>query len=528
MTTYIRGIGVQNFKTYSKYQLCEFSSISLLIGKNGVGKSSFIQAAQFIFKYLKNPTAFRYFPDDEFQMIKNEKIVNDDVFSENFTHLTQFINDISKPLIVDLLIDFGFENNKFFICPLKYRFTFNVVTLEEEQYLSLNELKIFNIENNQLIFKNDYEQNNESFNIEVTKEGAIFLLTSFIKYTNKEDLPKPKKGSLKILLGKENINDKKNELKATFASFERQFLYEIDGIKISFTSQRFLPEHGFGPDEILTEINLFNDEIIFCFSNCSNELKYILNISYQAIKESFQINAKKLQEIETIKISEISSRKRTLDKDEVYLKCFSNPNSLNSDFLINNLRRFKFKGIPEITLISKDDKKYKAVLVNNNPKKINLIDEGSGYWTLTYLVLMLGNEINKNKILLIEEPETYLHPHFQANLADLFIEASETLGLQLIIETHSEYLVKRLQRRISQTFRRDRLSSGIIEEQEPIPFNLFPSDVSINYIHDVSLSNDIVNIKIDINGELDQPFPPDFMDVAINEDLLSFKLKNLN
>jgi predicted ATPase len=141
---------------------------------------------------------------------------------------------------------------------------------------------------------------------------------------------------------------------------------------------------------------------------------------------------------------------------------------------------------------------------------------------------MLANEVNKGKILLIEEPETYLHPSFQANLADLFIEATETLGLQLIIETHSEYMVKRLQRRISQTFKRDKIKNSLIGEQELLPFNILPSDVSINYIHDQKLSNDIIKIQIDNDGELDRPFPPDFMDVSLNEDLLSFKLRNLN
>lgn len=526
--TYIRGIGVQNFKTYSKYQFCEFSSISLLIGKNGVGKSSFLQAAQFIFKYLKNPTAFRYFPDDDFQMIKNEKVVNDEVFADNFTHLTQFINDTSKPLIIDLLIDFGFENNKFVISPLKYRFVFIIMTLDDEQYLFLDELNLFDNETNDLLFTNNYKQHNESYNIDLTKEGRVFLLTSFLNYINKEDLPKPTKGSLKMLLGKETINDKKNSLKTKFGHLEKQFLYEIDEIEFSSPIQRFMPEHGLEPGAILTEVNLFNDEITSYFSKCSYELKEVLNLTYQGIKDSFQINSKKLQEIETIKISEISNRKRTLSKDEVYLKCFSSLNSIDDDFLFNNLKRFHFKGFPEIQLISKDDKKYKVVLDNSQPIKINLIDEGSGYWTLTYLILMLGNEVNKNKILLIEEPETYLHPNFQANLADLFIEATEKCGLQIIIETHSEYLVKRLQRRIAQTFRKDRIKNSIIKEQAPIPFDVFPSDVSINYIHDVELSNDIINIQVDNNGELDRPFPPDFMDVSINEDLLSFKLKNLN
>jgi len=59
-------------------------------------------------------------------------------------------------------------------------------------------------------------------------------------------------------------------------------------------------------------------------------------------------------------------------------------------------------------------------------------------------------------ILFIEQPELHLHPSAQSNLADLFIDvlASRQSGfprnVQLIIETHSEHFLNRLQRRIAE------------------------------------------------------------------------------
>jgi predicted ATP-dependent endonuclease of OLD family len=527
MKPFIRAIGIQNFKSYSKYQLCNFSSISFLVGKNGAGKSSFVQAAQFIFKYIKNPKEYHNEEIEQYPRIKNDKIIYEDFFSDNFTHIAQFIGDISKPLIIDLIIDFGFKNNNIYINPLKYRFVFNVRNISDEHFLFLNEFKIFNSNNNDLLFTNNFNQENDYSNIEITKEGSIFLLESFFQYINTQDLLISKEIPLVFLqdLNKE-INKEKNELKSVFSPLEKQLFYEIDDIEISSSIDRLTVEQGFGPNKFLPKVDLFNDEITNCFTNCSNELKYILNHSYQEIKKNFLENSKKLQEIESIKISEISSRKRSLEEDDVYLKCFYKKENINNKFLKNNLNRFKFKGEPCKIRISKDDKKYKVVLDNQN--KINLIDEGSGYWTLTYLIMMLGNKINENKIILIEEPETYLHPNFQADLADLFIEATELLGVQIVIETHSEYLIKRVQRRIAQTYGKDRPKNKIIKDDETFLFNLYSSDVSINYIHDETNSNDIVSIQVDNNGELDRPFPPDFMDVSLNEDLLTFKLKNLN
>lgn len=56
----------------------------------------------------------------------------------------------------------------------------------------------------------------------------------------------------------------------------------------------------------------------------------------------------------------------------------------------------------------------------------------------------------------MEQPEIHLHPQVQAELADLFITAirakenGSPRGTQLIIETHSEHFLRRLQRRIAE------------------------------------------------------------------------------
>jgi len=56
----------------------------------------------------------------------------------------------------------------------------------------------------------------------------------------------------------------------------------------------------------------------------------------------------------------------------------------------------------------------------------------------------------------MEQPEIHLHPQVQAELADVFISAvhayehSRPRNVQLIIETHSEHFLNRLQRRIAE------------------------------------------------------------------------------
>jgi len=56
----------------------------------------------------------------------------------------------------------------------------------------------------------------------------------------------------------------------------------------------------------------------------------------------------------------------------------------------------------------------------------------------------------EGSILLFEQPELHLHPGIEALLADLFLEVAFQRNLQVIVESHSEYLLTRLQRHVAE------------------------------------------------------------------------------
>lgn len=45
----------------------------------------------------------------------------------------------------------------------------------------------------------------------------------------------------------------------------------------------------------------------------------------------------------------------------------------------------------------------------------------------------------------VEEPEIHLHPNYQSMLAEMFYDAYKTYGIHFLIETHSEYLIRKSQ-----------------------------------------------------------------------------------
>lgn len=84
------------------------------------------------------------------------------------------------------------------------------------------------------------------------------------------------------------------------------------------------------------------------------------------------------------------------------------------------------------------------ILLATNGEQINLRDVGVGV-SQVLPVLAAAYIAQPGTIIIVEEPESHLHPLAQALLAELFVEASKDRKVQFIVETHSEHLFRRLQ-----------------------------------------------------------------------------------
>jgi len=65
-------------------------------------------------------------------------------------------------------------------------------------------------------------------------------------------------------------------------------------------------------------------------------------------------------------------------------------------------------------------------------------------------VLTLCYYVPERSTIIMEQPEIHLHPAVQAGLADVFIDAIKSRRIQIILESHSEHLLRRLQRRMAE------------------------------------------------------------------------------
>ena len=80
---------------------------------------------------------------------------------------------------------------------------------------------------------------------------------------------------------------------------------------------------------------------------------------------------------------------------------------------------------------------------------VPLTDVGFGVsQVLPALVLLYY--VPEGSTVMLEHPEIHLHPSVQSGLADIMLSAAKTRNIQIIMESHSEYLLRRLQRRVAE------------------------------------------------------------------------------
>ena len=149
---------------------------------------------------------------------------------------------------------------------------------------------------------------------------------------------------------------------------------------------------------------------------------------------------------------------------------------------------------------------FRLMLEDVNGIKSNIIDVGYGISQILPIIaqILVGSSSrnmygeDRGNLVIVEQPELHLHPAAQSELADLFVSGAIEGKKQMLIETHSEHFIRKLQILIADP--NCKISS---------------SDVAVYYVDKgVDGSASLREMEILPNGKFKEKWPAGFFDKA--------------
>jgi hypothetical protein len=162
-----------------------------------------------------------------------------------------------------------------------------------------------------------------------------------------------------------------------------------------------------------------------------------------------------------------------------------------------------------VTEVAKGSGLYRAFLRRDADSPETLItDVGFGI-SQVLPVLVLLYYAPEGSTVLLEQPEIHLHPAVQSALADLIISVVKSRNIQVILESHSEHLLQRLLRRISEG------------NESPYP-EIDLNDVKLYFCDTSDGTSELDKLRVNLFGGIEN-WPNDFFgdqfgDVAAREE----------
>lgn len=463
------GFGFKNFKKFKYFPIIDLAPITLVVGPNNSGKSSFIKALTFFLFNVRH-----LFCNEEYWKDKREAL--EDVWSSfrlwieevsffqmSMSHLGW--GDFSTSLNYDSednQITFSVETDDPEDCVFEFSFGVPDDVLEdaEDPYFKfrlfvMRYKTIFKAHHFSLI--NEFKDGSWRNYIEMDRDYANEIIEGIISLQNK-------------MREKIASDYDRNSQVVEFLKYDADI---IDMIKSSQSG--------------LVKINITNvNERGFFIASLRSEIKHILPCP--------SLHIQNVDFIET----HLAHHSFLLSKDnkndylaqtviEFYSKfMFGSTDSL---FWIRKwLRNFEI-GLG-FTIQPKMGGEYFEVKINKGRIKgkgrlVNLASLGTGSIHVFILLLRCYMAISKIKdlesegdngsliFLVVEEPEANLHPSLQSLLTDLLKDVyKESKGrVRFIVETHSEYVIRRSQVLVAEESYADEKE---LEEKNPFKVYYFP------------------------------------------------------
>lgn len=472
----INAVNFNNIRSLTNENYIELKPLTILVGKNSVGKSTFARTFPLIRQSCeatkKSPILWygKYVDFGDYETAINKYKAEDgiklgfnislsgseilDILDTDYAFRAQFGHEFFRKISkidnkIKLKIEFMFKKNK----DESYSYNIGLSLLENTIKINLNKDEI-DVEVNKVKYnlnkdkRYTFNQNKIlpglSLNIETEKKifnygFNYFHFQNHIFIQLLDEYFKKNKDKKNLL--PENNNERLEHYSKILSYLNYEIIQKID--------KNLLKNINRPPIElnIIDTIDIMEFEKIFWVSKTSKLLDFIDDIIFDYFS--------KVQYLEPLR----ATAQRYYRKQEYAIDEVDSKGSNIGMFMLEHHKQTKLKRLIKnhfnLEFIAEQENSHITLkLLLENSDKINLADLGVGYSQLLPVILQLWNSAYNNhnvinKCVVVEQPELHLHPAYQAKIADITTEIINDLKKSkkrqsFIFETHSQNLINRL------------------------------------------------------------------------------------
>lgn len=459
-------IRLKNYRCFSDTGEIKLQPVNILLGKNSVGKSSFLKFFPLLKQSrVKHPNGiFLWYAEDvDFKDFKNtvkngEGNIEIAIQFERSTNDTPISQKNKEPRIQNIefvltISGHPKDENLDYLSHLKISFADTNI----EIIFTLHEDRNFYQPLEKILINGNPVDIEAGIITELSDEG--FLPRIFFK--------SGEKGSLSYTSRPEN-NDKNLA----------KMMGEDDDFHHIILGRRFRNADYYSTTELIDKFDNYSDKIkkklktsdrfieLIYLQQLNNFIADINGYIDELARNIYYIqpvraNAKRYYRLQNLAVDEIDSHGDNLP---MYLNSLTKTAKEHLNSWLEPLFKFKLdvkpkEGHIQINIIETENKNQASQIMRN------LVDVGFGYSQLLPIIVQIWNALKNNKskpsyllksfdspkIIVIEQPELHLHPKMMTYFAEMLISLIKdpSCTARFIIETHSETLIEALGKKIS-------------------------------------------------------------------------------